>query len=265
MAEKNVVFMGSDALMQATGLKDVETGDLINTATIILSIFDGVRRYPVSILAFTSGSVEIVVGDVIKGLTGLATATVGKISLTSGSWVAGTAAGQLELSGQDGVFQAENIEVDGSGDIATIPAGDSTGYAAVLLGGGQVKVPMNTVELTTDDFIRIESTKKYDGQFDIDAIDAGQAGYVTITAVNIAETFTGREVVYIGIVGGKDIGFTHAGPDPDGYYDAIQPDTLEGVYHGAEYYLFEKITYAGNVILHRYKWVADYYSNLDIS
>lgn len=265
MAEKNVVFMGSDALLQASGLTDVETGDLINTATITLSIFEGERRYPVSILAFTSGSAEIAEGDVITGLTSSATAVVGKITLTGGSWSAGTAAGQLELSGQDGTFVAENIEVAASGDIATIPAGDSTGLAAVLLGGGQVKIPMNTVGLTTSDFIRIESTKKYNEQFDIDAIDAGQAGYVTITATNTAETFTGNEVVYIGIVEGKDISLTHIGGDADGYYDGIQPDTLEGVYHNASYYLFEKIVYAGNVILHRYYWVADYYSNLATS
>ncbi len=266
MADKNVVFMGSDALLQATDLKDVETGDLINTATITVSIFDGERRYPVSVLEFTSGGVgTIAVGDIIEGATGGATAVIKKVSLTSGYWSAGTAAGQIEITGQDGAFQNENIDITGGqANIATIPAGDSTGLAVVLLGGGQVKIPMNTVGLTTSDFIRIESSKKYNGQFDIDALDAGLDGYVTITAVNVAETFTGNEVVYIGIADGKDIALTHVGGDADGYYDGIQPDTLEGVYHGAEYYLFEKITYAGNTMLHRYKWTADYYSNLAI-
>lgn len=262
MAEKNVIFMNSAALLKVTELTDEETSGLIDTATITLSIFDGVRRYPVSILAFTSGSTEITEGDVITGMTGSATATVGKISLTGGSWSAGTAAGQLELSGQDGAFQAENIEVAGGGDIATIPAGDSTGLVCVQLGGGQVKVPMNTVGLTTSDFIRIESTKKYNDQFDIDAIDAGQAGYVTITAVNVVETFTGNEVVYIGIAEGKGIAFTHDGADPAGYYDAIQPADLEGVYEGSMYYLFEKIVYDGNTSLHRYLWEAAYYSSV---
>ena len=262
MAKKNSIFMGSDALLQATNLKDVESGDLINTATITLSIFEGVRRYPVSILEFTSGGVaELAVGDIITGAAGAATAVVKKVSLTGGYWAAGTAAGQIEITGQNGVFQAENIDVPGQANIATIPAGDSTGLAVVLLGGGQVKIPMNTVGLTTDHFVRIESSKHYNLQFDIDALDAGLDGYVTVTAANVAETFTGNEVIYIGIVGAKDIAFTHGGGDADGYYDAIQPDTLQGVYHGADYFLFEKITYAGNVILHRYNWTADYYSN----
>ncbi len=263
MAVKNAIFMGSDTLLQVSNLIDVESGDPVNTATIEVSIFDGDRRHPVSVLEFTSGGVlKLIVGNTITGATGGATAVIVKVSLTSGHWAAGTAAGQIEISGQDGVFEAENInQLNGQDNIATIPAGDSTGLAAVLLGGGQVKIPMNTVGLTTDDFVRIESTKKYNGQFDIDALDAGQDGYVTITAVNVAETFTGNEVVYIGIAGGKDIAITHEGGDADGYYDGIQPDTLESVYENSKYYLFEKITYAGNILLHRYHWAADYYTN----
>ena len=266
MALENVVFMGSDALLQATGLIDVESGDPVNTATIELSIFSADRRYPVSVLEFTSGGVlEVIVGDIITGATGGATAVIKKVSLTSGYWASGTAAGQIEITGQNGVFQAENINTDTQANIATIPAGDSTGLVCVQLGGGQVKIPMNTVGLTTDDFIRVESSKHYNDQFDIDAIDAGQDGYVTITATNEAETFTGNEVIYIGIGGGKDIALTHVGGDADGYYDGIQPDTLESVYEGSMYYLFEKITYAGNVLLHRYNWVAAYYDNLKTS
>jgi len=263
MAIENILFMGSDGLLKLTEVTDSETGLLLNTATITLSIFDGELRYPVSIIAFTSGGVlPIVVGDIITGATSGATAVVGKVSLTGGHWAAGTAAGQLEISGQDGVFQAENLNTDTQANIATVPAGDSTGLAVVLLGGGQVKIPMNTVGLTTADFIRIESSKKYDEQYDIDAVDAGQAGYVTITAVNNAETLTGLEAVYLGIGNGKDLAFTHAGGDADGYYDAIQPAALEGVYNGSAYYLIAKLLHGGSTVLHRYSWTAGYYSRL---
>lgn len=266
MAKENVIFMGSDALLQVTELTNVETGILISTATITISIFEGDQRYPVSVLEFTGGGVAtLLAGDVITGATGSATATVKKVSLTSGSWLAGNAAGQVEITGQNGVFQAENIDTDTQANIATIPAGDSTGLVCIQLGGGQVKVPMNSVGLTTSDFIRIESSKNYNDQYDIDAIDAGQDGYVTITATNVAETFTGNERIYIGIGQGKDISLTHVGGDEDGYYDGIQPDTLEGVYEGASYYLFKKIVFGGNTSLHRYKFVADYYSNLKTS
>ena len=263
MATKNAVFMGSDALLQATGLRDVESNDLINTATITLSIFEGVRRYPVSILPFTDGgggTKTIAVGDTVEGETDGATALVGKVDVTSGYWSAGTAAGLLELSGQDGVFRAlgETLKVGVVLDIATI-ASDSKGIIAIsAAAGAKTQIPMNTTGLTTNDFIRLESTKNYNGQYDIDAIEDG---LVTIVEPYIAEIFTGNEVIYIGIGGGKDIALTHVGGDADGYYDGIQPDTLEGVYHGADYFLFEKITYAGNVILHRYNWPADYYSN----
>lgn len=262
MAKDNVIFIGSDAMLRATELTNVATGALINTATITVSIFEGEQRYPVSVLEFTSGgTTEIVAGDIITGATGGATAVVVKISLTSGYWAAGTAAGQIEISGQDGVFQAEDLNIPDHANSATIPAGDSTGLVCVQLGGGQVKIPMNTVGLTTNDFIRIESSKNYNDQFDIDAIDAGQDGYVTITAVNVAETFTGRERIYVGIGGGKDIALTHVGGDADGFYDGVQPDTLEGIYEGSTYYLFEKIVFGGNISLHRYQWTADYYSN----
>ncbi len=255
MTLQNSIFMGSDALMQASEVTDVETDALINGATITASIFEGDRRSPVSILEFTSGGgagKTLSVGDIIEGEISGATAEIHAISQTGGNWQAGTASGQIEITGQDGVFQAETLKVGIVLDICTIPAGDSTGLAVVLLGGGQVKIPMDTVGLTTNDFIRIESSKNYNDQFDIDALDAGQAGYVTITAVNVAESLTGDEPIYIGIGGGKDIAFAHVGGDADGYYDATQPDTLEGVYETKPYYVFEKIVYGPTVSLHRY-------------
>lgn len=258
MAKENVVFMGSDALLQATGITDVESGDLINTATITVSIFEGETEHPVGILAFTGGgTAQIVVGDIITGATSLATAEVHLITQTGGNWNAGTASGELEIIDQTGTFQAENINTPNQDDIATVPS-DSTGLAVVLLGGGQVKIPMSTRNITTSDYIRIESSQNYNNQYDVDAI---ADGYITITATNVAESLHGDEVIYIGIVGGKDISLTH-GALADGAYNGIQPDTIQRVHEGQLYYIFEKIEYAGNVVLHRYHWVADYYDNL---
>ena len=263
MAEQNIIFMGTDALLKLTGLTDVESGDLVNTATITASIFEGERRHPIGILAFTSGGTEqIIAGDIITGAISGATALVHEIVKTGGNWNAGTASGQIEITGQDGAFQAENIDTATQADIATIPAGDSTGFAVVLLGGGQVKIPMPTTGLTTNDFVRIEGTKHYNGQFDVDAVDVGQAGYITITAVNVAESLTSDEPIYIGIGDGKDLALTHGGGDADGYYDGNQPDTLEGIFDATTYFVFVEITYAGNVVLHRYQWQAGYYDNL---
>lgn len=216
------------------------------------------------------GGVEISAGDIIEGETSGATALVGKVSVQSGYWKAGTALGLLEISGQDNVFQAaETLKIGGVENVATVTA-NATGFAVSLLGGGQVKIPMNTIGLAVGDFIRIESSKKYDGQYDIDAVVVNPYdGWITITATNVAETFKGTEVIYIGINGGKDIAFAHdpvgPPPDADGYYDGLQPDTLEGVFENEEYFLFEKIVFGAVTVLHRYHWNAGYYSNLEES
>lgn len=76
-------------------------------------------------LSFTSGGVtEIVAGNTITGAISGATAVVNRVFVTSGTWGAGTAAGYFILTGQVGVFQAENLDVGASLNLATI-AGNS--------------------------------------------------------------------------------------------------------------------------------------------
>lgn len=75
-------------------------------------------------IAFTSGSTEIEEGDTITGATSGATATVKRVQVTSGGWDDGDAAGYLALADQTGTFEAENLDVGSSTDVATI-AGDS--------------------------------------------------------------------------------------------------------------------------------------------
>lgn len=86
-------------------------------------------------LAFTSGgTTEIAEGDTITGATSSATADVERVVLTSGSWAGGDAAGYLYLSNQSGTFQAENLDVGASTNLATI-ASDSSALA--LPAGGR--------------------------------------------------------------------------------------------------------------------------------
>jgi hypothetical protein len=79
---------------------------------------------------FTSGGTyQIQVGDTITGATSGATATVTYVAQWSpydggGSWSAGTAAGMLRVASQTGNFQAENLNVGGNSNVATI-ASDS--------------------------------------------------------------------------------------------------------------------------------------------
>lgn len=84
---------------------------------------------------FTSGGVtEIVEGNTITGAVSAATAVVERVILTSGSWAAGDASGRMILSGQTGTFQAENLNVGASLNLATI-AGNSS--AITLPAGGR--------------------------------------------------------------------------------------------------------------------------------
>lgn len=78
-------------------------------------------------LSFTSGGTyEIQVGDTIEGATGGATAHVAGVSVDTGSWAGGDAAGTLTLRRVTGTFQAENLDVGANSDVAAI-AGGPTG------------------------------------------------------------------------------------------------------------------------------------------
>jgi len=77
-------------------------------------------------LSFTSGGTyEIEVGDTIEGATGGA-AYVAGVSVATGSWAGGDAAGTLTLRRVTGTFQAENLDVGTDLNVATI-AGEPTG------------------------------------------------------------------------------------------------------------------------------------------
>jgi hypothetical protein len=61
-------------------------------------------------IAFTSGGThELLKTDSIVGATSGATAQVGAIILTSGTWAGGDAAGTLHINKQTGTFQSENL------------------------------------------------------------------------------------------------------------------------------------------------------------
>jgi len=84
-------------------------------------------------LAFTSGGTyEVAVGDTITGATSGSTATVVSVSVTSGTWAGGNAAGNLTVENQSAAFQSENLNVGSNTNVATIAA-DSTGSDLEIL------------------------------------------------------------------------------------------------------------------------------------
>lgn len=85
-------------------------------------------------LAFTSGGTFVIAeGQVITGETSAATATITRVSLESGSFAAGTAAGHLIFASQTGTFQAETIKVGANLNVANIAA-NSTAITLSPLG-----------------------------------------------------------------------------------------------------------------------------------
>ena len=85
-------------------------------------------------VAFTSGgTTAIAEGNTVTGAVSGATGVVGRVILASGTWAGGDAAGTLVLTSQTGTFQAENLDVGASLDLATI-GGNST--ATTLPVGG---------------------------------------------------------------------------------------------------------------------------------
>ena len=102
-------------------------------------------------LDYTSGgTTAIAVGNTITGATSAATGVVLSITVTSGSWAAGTAAGVIRIHTKTGTFQAENLDVGASLNLATIAAdSDIRGLFVVPIGGGtfQMNEIRNTISV----------------------------------------------------------------------------------------------------------------------
>ena len=96
------------------------------TGTLTLVEDQGSYDLKPETLAYTSGGTgEVSVGDTITGATSEATATIVSISLTSGTWAGGDAAGNFTIENQSGTFVSENLNISSQDNIATITA-DST-------------------------------------------------------------------------------------------------------------------------------------------
>ena len=127
-----------------------------NTAT---GIGSEISSYIERTLAYTSGgTTEIVAGDLIVGATSGATATVLSVTLTSGTWAGGDAAGTLRLKGQVGTFQSENVKVAAGTDEATI-AGNSTAVSSAYLYKGNNAVAVLLSCRDNDALLTMDGTK----------------------------------------------------------------------------------------------------------
>jgi hypothetical protein len=84
---------------------DLLTFNPIRAGTAVMED-DITTQQPLSHLAFTSGSLELVKGDKLTGASSAATATVNRIHRTAGTWAGGDQAGTIYVDDADGTFQA---------------------------------------------------------------------------------------------------------------------------------------------------------------
>lgn len=103
---------------------DATEGDVNGVAVIREALID--PDYLAWPMEFTSGGTDVpAIGDVVVGATSDDTGEIVYITLTSGSWAGGDAAGVLWLRKVSGEFQAENLDIDARSitNFASIAAG----------------------------------------------------------------------------------------------------------------------------------------------
>lgn len=159
-------------------------------------------------LAFTSGgTTPVTVGNTITGAISAATGTVSGVTLTSGSWAGGDAAGTFTLSAQSGTFVSENLNVGAALNLATI-ASNSTAtpiQVADMIAGGTSAATGNveTVTITSGAWANGNAAGTLTlsiqtGAFLAESLNVGAsldvatvAGNSTSTAIAEGDTITG--------------------------------------------------------------------------
>lgn len=128
---------------QADGAQEQSLG--IYHAAKLHQLQIAVGRY----LAFTSGGTrELVPGIILTGAISGATARLGAVTVGTGSWEAGTAAGDLVLYDQVGTFVSETLNWGLHTNVATITSDSSAPSAGTLTIGVKSPEALDFVDLT---------------------------------------------------------------------------------------------------------------------
>jgi hypothetical protein len=136
---------GSGSIRGVVYYKDVVYAWRNNSAGTAMAIYkssgSGWTLVPLGYeMPFSTGSIEIVEGNIVVGQTSGATATITRVVLSSGTWAGSTAAGYLYFASFTGSFSAgETLRVSGT-PYAVVGA---TGAAAITLApSGRVETVM---------------------------------------------------------------------------------------------------------------------------
>jgi len=108
-------------LIEASKLHEAVNPSIV--AELILADLIACMTGPERLFSFTSGGTyEIEAGDTITGATSTETALVIEVSVLTGTFAGGDAAGTLRVRSQSGDFVAENLNVGAETNVATIAA-----------------------------------------------------------------------------------------------------------------------------------------------
>lgn len=146
MLHANIGINDTDLLV--SGNKYLSTGDDLSANDWVVYIESAIinnetftRPSSMRKVAFTSGSELPSEGNSLVGATSGSYAFFDRLTVTSGTWGAGDAAGMLYIYDQSGVFQAENLNIlGGTANVMTI-GGDTSAISEIheyLLGANTI-------------------------------------------------------------------------------------------------------------------------------
>jgi len=254
------LLIGTDNIKTWSALKDAESGEYENAATIKMSLFKA-PALAVNNAAAAVKELQTLLPDV-PATAGTFTLTYDGQTTAAIQWNATTADVQtaLELlsniSAGDVIVENDKLDTDpvaggmtflwkntlGDVNLLTFDFTSLTGPtqagstmtetvkgiligAAVDEGGGKVGIPVIGHTCVANDYVRIESSRKYNKECTVDSVTNDK---IVITAAYVAETFSGAERVYLGVPNGCDITLPYV-TDSNGNYRGTLPDTMEGL------------------------------------
>lgn len=130
--DSRTVRIGVESAVEYSDL-DVVGDPVENMLADLIEVVAG-KKYTI---AFTSGGNYVIrAGHTVTGADSSATGFVESVSVSSGSWSAGTAAGNLVIRRKSGTFTAENLNIGANLNVCTITGSLTTSNPEVTTTGG---------------------------------------------------------------------------------------------------------------------------------
>lgn len=255
------LYIGTDNVKMWSALKDAESGEYgDDTVTVKMSLFKD-PALPVNNAAAAVKELQTLLPSA-PATAGTWTLTYDGQTTAAIQWNATTAAVQAALealsnvTAGDVIVEGDKLDTDPVVDGMTFLWKDTLGDVNLLVfdftsltgptqaastmtetvkgilkgvavdeGDGKVGIPVIGHTSVASDYVRIESSRKYNKEYSIVSVTNDK---LVITATYVAETFSGAERVYLGVPNGCNITLPYV-TDSDGNYRGTLPDTMEGL------------------------------------